>query len=301
VQDPRAPQGKVPFPAQHMLARGICKHQPKPAPKAHSDGGAVRSTPLRPAVTGRVDSPLHLHVAGVQGLHGRPHKRPDEPAPVAQSHLDRVAHVEDRWRGHQRATTVHEGPNNQGGQHAVLSSGAGEVFVSLMRRAALVGGGLVTYVGASYAAYSFLKKDAPTVGSGCGSGATSASTAAAAAAAATAGTWDTLAATYDSAIDYDETFLGIKLLRRWLVRSAQGRILEVSAGTGRNLAYYPLGSRASALTVADRSPEMVATARGKAAKMLDIEDVGRLTFSVADVRPSKLGQGGDAPSLCGKQ
>jgi methyltransferase OMS1 len=32
--------------------------------------------------------------------------------------------------------------------------------------------------------------------------------------------------------------MGIKLLRRWLVKSAKGRVLEVSAGTGRNLPYY---------------------------------------------------------------
>ncbi|RHY08265.1 hypothetical protein DYB26_004740 [Aphanomyces astaci] len=39
-------------------------------------------------------------------------------------------------------------------------------------------------------------------------------------------------------IDWDETMVGIKLMRRFLLRNASGSVLEVAAGTGRNVPYY---------------------------------------------------------------
>ncbi|KAG6617924.1 putative methyltransferase C3B9.04 [Phytophthora cinnamomi] len=47
------------------------------------------------------------------------------------------------------------------------------------------------------------------------------------------------AARYDREVEWDERLTGISLLRRLLLRRARGRVLEVAAGTGRNLAYYP--------------------------------------------------------------
>ncbi|RHY31319.1 hypothetical protein DYB32_003597 [Aphanomyces invadans] len=39
-------------------------------------------------------------------------------------------------------------------------------------------------------------------------------------------------------IDRDETLVGIKLMRRFLLQNASGSVLEVAAGTGRNVPYY---------------------------------------------------------------
>lgn len=158
-------------------------------------------------------------------------------------------------------------------------------------------------------------------------------------------TFDRLADFYDSSINIDETFMGLKLMRRWLVRhaevgtphgvvasrlgalalpigaadcrlalalhlrlrhcrrrvwcsasstslrllsnclssnclgrvsyclpasSAQGDVLEVSAGTGRNLPYYDLstGSRLRSLTLTDTSRPMLVNAAGARQRLL---------------------------------
>ncbi|KAJ0397008.1 hypothetical protein ATCC90586_009242 [Pythium insidiosum] len=59
---------------------------------------------------------------------------------------------------------------------------------------------------------------------------------------------------YDKDVDFDETMIGISLMRRFLLRHARGRALEVAAGTGRNLAYYPSDTR---LTLTDFSQGML--------------------------------------------
>jgi ubiquinone/menaquinone biosynthesis C-methylase UbiE len=58
--------------------------------------------------------------------------------------------------------------------------------------------------------------------------------------------------------------LGLRLLRRRLLQRASGRILEVAVGTGKNLPYYPEGSRIIAV---DISLEMLKVARRRAAKL----------------------------------
>lgn len=105
------------------------------------------------------------------------------------------------------------------------------------RRLATVSGATLIYVGAAATAYSFVKptSDAPPGESV---------------------SFDTLADSYDSLVNREETFMGVKLLRRWLVRQAKGDVLEISAGTGRNLKYYNLDSLAS-LTVTDASKQML--------------------------------------------
>jgi ubiquinone/menaquinone biosynthesis C-methylase UbiE len=58
--------------------------------------------------------------------------------------------------------------------------------------------------------------------------------------------------------------LGLARLRRRLLARAEGAVLEVAAGTGRNFPFYPPGCR---LTAVDLSPAMLAIARRRAARL----------------------------------
>jgi ubiquinone/menaquinone biosynthesis C-methylase UbiE len=89
--------------------------------------------------------------------------------------------------------------------------------------------------------------------------------------------WDKQASRYDRAMNFwDRHLFGGS--RPWACGRAVGEVLEVAVGTGRNLPFYPPGTR---LTGVDWSPAMLAIARGRAA------DLGR----EADLRP------GDAQAL----
>ena len=47
------------------------------------------------------------------------------------------------------------------------------------------------------------------------------------------------ATTYDEDIGTDEMVMGLPLIRRFFIGwNSQGRVLEIAAGTGRNLKYY---------------------------------------------------------------
>ncbi|KAJ1460313.1 S-adenosyl-L-methionine-dependent methyltransferase [Pelagophyceae sp. CCMP2097] len=70
-----------------------------------------------------------------------------------------------------------------------------------------------------------------------------------------------LSETYDSTVGKDETVMGLFLLRWWLLRSARGSVLEVAAGTGSNIGWYP--SHCSEVTLTDASASMVAVAQRK--------------------------------------
>ena len=52
--------------------------------------------------------------------------------------------------------------------------------------------------------------------------------------------------------------LGVRILRRRLLQRASGKVLEIAAGTGRNLRYYPKGCQ---ITAVDFSPAMLGVAR----------------------------------------
>lgn len=73
-------------------------------------------------------------------------------------------------------------------------------------------------------------------------------------------TYDRLAPWYDALERIPEILLGTGRLRDLLVAPAEGRVLEVAAGTGRNLARYPRDCRVVAV---DLSREMLRRAREK--------------------------------------
>jgi ubiquinone/menaquinone biosynthesis C-methylase UbiE len=52
--------------------------------------------------------------------------------------------------------------------------------------------------------------------------------------------------------------------REWACSQAQGEVLEIAVGTGRNLAHYPAGTR---LTGIELAPEMLAIARRRATEL----------------------------------
>jgi ubiquinone/menaquinone biosynthesis C-methylase UbiE len=75
--------------------------------------------------------------------------------------------------------------------------------------------------------------------------------------------WDRAAPGYDKQIAFFERiWLGGG--RDWLGSRAQGRVLEVAVGTGRDLPFYPAGA---AVTGVDLSPAMLAIARQRAADL----------------------------------
>ncbi|KAI8092627.1 uncharacterized protein BX664DRAFT_327748 [Halteromyces radiatus] len=78
----------------------------------------------------------------------------------------------------------------------------------------------------------------------------------------TSSIWGQVATSYDKEIGWDERVMGIGFLRRWLVGQAQGDVLEVSTGTGRNFDYYKPNKIAS-LTVTDDHPSMLDQAKSK--------------------------------------
>ena len=71
--------------------------------------------------------------------------------------------------------------------------------------------------------------------------------------------YNQMGALYDDKISWDEYMLGIESMRCNLLKRSIGDVLEVSAGTGRNLKYYPKRS-ISTLHLTDTSPEMLKTA-----------------------------------------
>jgi ubiquinone/menaquinone biosynthesis C-methylase UbiE len=75
--------------------------------------------------------------------------------------------------------------------------------------------------------------------------------------------------------------LGVRKLRRRLLRHTSGNVLEVAVGTGKNLPYYPSGCRIIAVDV---SREMLNVARQRSAKLsMDVSfllaDAEALPFS----------------------
>lgn len=91
--------------------------------------------------------------------------------------------------------------------------------------------------------------------------------------------YDRMARWYDWAEGLPE-ILGVRKLRKALFERARGRVLEVAAGTGKNLPYYPKGCE---ITAVDMSPAMLEIARARAGRfnlkiMFETMDAERLEF-----------------------
>jgi ubiquinone/menaquinone biosynthesis C-methylase UbiE len=91
--------------------------------------------------------------------------------------------------------------------------------------------------------------------------------------------WEQQAPRYDRQIAFLEK-IQFGGGREWLGARAEGRVLEVAIGTGRNLPYYPADAT---VTGVDLSPAMLAIARQRAADLgLDVDlragDAERLPF-----------------------
>jgi ubiquinone/menaquinone biosynthesis C-methylase UbiE len=74
--------------------------------------------------------------------------------------------------------------------------------------------------------------------------------------------WDRMARRYDRGERAERVAIG--RTRQVLCGRAHGRVLEVAVGTGRNLEHYPPGVE---VTGVDLSPDMLARARRRAAKL----------------------------------
>ncbi len=94
--------------------------------------------------------------------------------------------------------------------------------------------------------------------------------------------WDRSAGMYDRSIGFFERLL-LSDGREWVASRAQGDVLEVAIGTGRNLAFYPADVR---LTGVDLSPGMLERARTRADQLgrqvdLRVGDAQQLDFGGA--------------------
>ncbi|KAK6534506.1 hypothetical protein TWF281_005823 [Arthrobotrys megalospora] len=72
--------------------------------------------------------------------------------------------------------------------------------------------------------------------------------------------YENISGKYDSNVRWSEFFMGMPLLRRWMMWGLQGDVLEASAGTGRNNSYYPVRNCKS-VTMVDNSPNMLEIAK----------------------------------------
>ena len=88
---------------------------------------------------------------------------------------------------------------------------------------------------------------------------------------------------YDRQISFFEKVL-FGAGREWVCSQAEGEVLEIAAGTGRNLPFYPPGVR---VTGVELSPEMLAIAKARAEELgseaeLRIGDAQALDFADAN-------------------
>src|SRR5713101_2723900 len=99
--------------------------------------------------------------------------------------------------------------------------------------------------------------------------------------------WDRASRWYDLATVALETLV-FRRLRSRLLKSAVGRVLEVAAGSGLNLARYPGGLD---ITAVDLSPSMLIRARNRGAREAAVMDAQHLAFRDAsfDTVVSTLG------------
>ena len=96
--------------------------------------------------------------------------------------------------------------------------------------------------------------------------------------------FDDIATIYDDKVG-NERWLGILKLRRRLIDKANGRVLEVGGGTGKNLPFY--SDKCTELVIADASPRMLKVAASKckvlnAQKKMSLPKESQVHFIVMD-------------------
>lgn len=69
--------------------------------------------------------------------------------------------------------------------------------------------------------------------------------------------YDDSAESYDRSIDWEERTMWLKWIRARLLRHAEGNVLEMSTGTGRNIPYYPHVKQLESVTFLDASRKML--------------------------------------------
>ena len=69
-------------------------------------------------------------------------------------------------------------------------------------------------------------------------------------------TFDQISDIYDTVLQFDEWFLRMGKYRKRLINQAEGRVLEVAAGTGRNLKYY-INDKIDEVYFVDKSANMM--------------------------------------------
>ncbi|KAJ3150921.1 Methyltransferase-like protein 7B [Geranomyces variabilis] len=101
------------------------------------------------------------------------------------------------------------------------------------------------------------------------------------------GVFDALAPEYNAKIGWDERLMRLGSRRRELIAHARGRVLEVSAGTGRNLDYYAENPAVSELTLSDASEPMLLAAYNAFVAMVKAKVPGvpsKTDFKIMDVQ-----------------
>ncbi|RVD88311.1 uncharacterized protein DFL_002500 [Arthrobotrys flagrans] len=91
--------------------------------------------------------------------------------------------------------------------------------------------------------------------------------------------YENISGKYDSNVRWSEFFMGMPLLRRWMMWGLQGDVLEASAGTGRNNSYYPVRNCKS-VTMVDNSPNMLKIAKDDFERRYP--RYGRISFAPQD-------------------
>ena len=72
----------------------------------------------------------------------------------------------------------------------------------------------------------------------------------------TVAVYNKVAPIFDKSTNTDEFLMGIPILRMALLRNCEGDVLEVGAGTAKNLRYFPF-RKLKSLTLVDNSSEMI--------------------------------------------
>ncbi|KAF9163356.1 hypothetical protein DFQ26_002676 [Actinomortierella ambigua] len=136
--------------------------------------------------------------------------------------------------------------------------------MSRMSKTHLIVGGLITYAAGVSFAMSFLpgKTPPPAKAAAEGGSGGDGEQAGFPNEAKRRSTFDGLAAGYDSEVNLHEYMLGIQRRRKRLLKQARGRVLEIAAGTGRNVDYYTKGC-CDEIVFSDFSDGMLAVLKKK--------------------------------------